>query len=160
MHNSSLHDLSLHDSSLQKVGFLLDGQEVLTYDRSQALPEQQKKYLDNMDKEMSAGIVLVDQSIAQPDLQQKSQFIALNCVNALMNDNDKMAIIMFTYLVNKMPDLKQVKAKIKVSDTGSEMRTDSSSKPEPGKRIGIEFVFDEVKSEGQKIHFQANPAVH
>ena len=68
---------------LDKVGFLLDGSEVLTYDRSQILPVQQKDYLDKMDKEMDKGIVLVEQLIEQPDRQQKTQFVALNCDSVL-----------------------------------------------------------------------------
>jgi hypothetical protein len=37
------------------VGFLLDGQEVLTYDRSQTLPDKQREYLDILDKQMDEG---------------------------------------------------------------------------------------------------------
>jgi len=97
---------------------------------------------------MSKGIVLVEQSITQPDLQQKTQFIALNCVNALLQNNDQIAIIMFTYLVDRMPDLKQAKAKTKKSESHE------------NHKIGIEFIFDEVKSEGQKLHFQQKMNIH
>ncbi|MCU7836021.1 MAG: hypothetical protein KZQ83_12335 [gamma proteobacterium symbiont of Taylorina sp.] len=131
---------------LDKVAFIMDDQEVLSYDRSQILPDNQKEYLDNMDKKMAKGFILVDQSIEQPDFQQRTQFVALNCVNALLQDNDQMAIILFSYLVNRMPDLKQAKAKV----------TDYQS----GKKIGIEFIFDEVKPQGQKIHFQMNAKTH
>jgi len=75
-------------------------------------------------------------------LQQKTQFVALNLVNALNKDDDQTAIIMFTYLVNRMPELKQVKAKSKDS------------------KVGVEFVFDEIKSEGKKIEFLPNHKVH
>lgn len=133
---------------LDKVGFLMDGEEVLTYDRSQMLPVQQREYLDNMDNEMSRGFVLVDQSIEKPELQQKIQFVALNCVNALLQGNDQMAIIMFTYLADRMPDLKQAKAKTKMPGSQADQK------------IGIEFIFDEVKPQGQQIHFQTNPKLH
>jgi len=129
-----------------KVDFMMDDQEVLSYDRSQRLPDKQKEYLDNMDKEMAKGFVLVDQSIEQPNFQQKTQFVALNCVNALQQGNDQMAIIMFTYLVNRMPDLKQAKTIIK--DLPS------------GQKIGIEFIFDDIKPKGEKIHFQTNLKAH
>ncbi len=133
---------------MNKVGFLIDGEEMLSYDRSQSLPRQQREYLDKMDKEMSKGIVLVDKPIEQADLQQKTQFVALNCVNALLQNNDQMAIILFTYLVDRMPDLKQAKAKIKKSENHE------------NHRIGIEFIFDEVKAEGKKLHFQKNINIH
>ena len=129
-----------------KVGFLLEGQEVLTYDRSEVLPDNQREYLDIIDAHMDEGFVLSDKKIEHPNLQQKTQFVALNLVDALSKNDDKTAIIMFTYLVDRMPELKQAKAKSKTSDSG--------------KQIGVEFVFDEVKSDGQKIEFLPNHKVH
>lgn len=129
-----------------KVGFHLDGQEVLTYDRSQALPDQQREYLNALDDQLEEGFILSDQQIDKPNLQQKTQFIALNLVNALTKEDDNTAIIMFTYLVNRMPELKQAKAKIKETDSGQ--------------KIGVEFVFDDVKSEGQKIEFLPQEKLH
>ncbi|MCP3848622.1 MAG: hypothetical protein GY694_00080 [Gammaproteobacteria bacterium] len=129
-----------------KVAFLLEGQEVLTYDRSQALPEQQREYLDVIDAQMDEGFVLSDKKIENPTLQQKTQFVALNLVSALTKEDDQTAIIMFTYLVNRMPELKQAKAKTKTTDIGNQ--------------VGVEFVFDEVKTDGQKIEFLPNHKVH
>ncbi len=131
---------------LDKVGFLMEDQEMLSYDRSQTLPEQQKNYLDNMDTMMDKGFILGEESISNPDFQQKTQFVALNLVNALLKENDQEAIMLFTYLVNRMPELKQAKAKTKEGASG--------------RRIGVEFIFDEVKSQGQKIQFQANVKLH
>jgi hypothetical protein len=130
----------------EKVAFLLDGQEMLTYDRGQDLPEQHKSYLDKMDEHMNEGINLSGDRIVNPDLQQKTQFVALNLVDALQKEDDQTAIMMFTYLVNRMPDLKQAKGKIQKSDSGP--------------KIGIEFIFDEVKPEGQKIEFHPNFKMH
>ncbi len=130
----------------EKVAFLLEGQEVLTYDRSQILPEKQREYLDVIDVQMDEGFVLSDQKIDHPNLQQKTQFVALNLVTALTKDDDQTAIIMFTYLVNRMPELKQAKAKIKEMDSGQQ--------------VGVEFVFDEVKPDGQKVEFRPNHKVH
>ena len=130
-----------------KVGFLLDGQEVLTYDRSQVLPDKQREYLDIIDARMNEGFVLSDQKVDNPNLQQKTQFVALNLVQSLLKEDDKTAIIMFTYLVNRMPELKQAKAKSKTSQSGQQ-------------QIGVEFVFDEVKTDGQKIEFLPNHKVH
>jgi len=129
-----------------KVGFLLEGQEVLTYDRSQVLPDKQREYLDIIDAQMNEGFVLSDQQVEHPNLQQKTQFVALNLVQALLKEDDKTAIIMFTYLVNRMPELKLAKAKTKTSESGDQ--------------IGVEFVFDEVKSEGQKIEFRPDHKLH
>lgn len=129
-----------------KVGFLLEGQEVLVYDRSQVLPSRQREYLDIIDAQMDAGFILSDKQIDHPNLQQKTQFVALNLVTALTQNDDKTAIIMFTYLVDRMPELKQAKAKTKDTETGQQ--------------VGVEFVFDEVKADGQKIEFRPNHKVH
>ena len=129
-----------------KVGFLLEGQEVLTYDRSQELPEQHRAYIDKMDEHMNDGFELAGTTVKQPDLQQKTQFVAFNLVQALNTGDDQSAIMMFTYLVNRMPDLKQVKAKIQNGESGQ--------------KIGIEFIFDEVKPEGQKIEFHPKAKLH
>lgn len=128
------------------VGFLLDGQEVLTYDRSQTLPDKQREYLDILDKQMDEGFILSDQKVNKPNLQQKTQFIALNLVNTLLKKDDNTAIIMFTYLVNRMPELKQAKAKTKDSESGQQ--------------VGVEFIFDEIKTEGQKIEFRPQEKLH
>ncbi len=130
----------------EKVGFLLEGQEVLTYDRSQVLPEKQREYLDLIDAQMDEGFVLSEQKIDHPNLQQKTQFVAFNLVAALSKNDDQTAIIMFTYLVNRMPELKQAKARTKETDSGQQ--------------VGVEFVFDEVKLAGQKIEFRSNHKVH
>ena len=61
----------------EKVAFLLDGQEMLTYDRGQDLPEQHKSYLDKMDEHMDEGINLSGDRIVNPDLQQKTQFVVV-----------------------------------------------------------------------------------
>ncbi len=129
-----------------KVAFLLEGQEVLNYDRSQTLPVQQQKHLERLDRQLDEGFVLIDEKIKHPNLQQKTQFIALNLVHALSKNDDNNAIMMFSYLVNRMPDLKQAKAKIKESSSGQQ--------------VGVEFVFDEIKSVGQKIEFRPNQSIH
>lgn len=129
-----------------KVGFLMGDQEVLTYDRSQDLPEQQRNYIDKMDEHMDEGFDLAGSFIKQPDLDQKTKFVALNLVYALQKEDDQTAIMMFTYLVNRMPDLKQAKAKVQEGETGT--------------KIGVEFIFDEVKSPGQKIEFHPGAKLH
>lgn len=129
----------------EKVAFLLDGQEVLTYDRSIALTQSQKGYLDDMEQTLNEGFFLSGERVENPDLEQKTQFVALNLVQALQKEDDKTAIILFSYLVDRMPELKQAKAKIKDTQAGSQ--------------IGVEFIFDELKPEGQKLEFHPKPPI-
>ena len=72
--------------------------------------------------------------------------MTLNLVSALTKSDDQTAIIMFSYLVNRMPELKQAKAKTKTTKVGNQ--------------VGVEFVFDEIKPDGQKIEFKPNHKVH
>lgn len=129
----------------EKVAFLLDGQEVLTYDRSITLTQNQKGYLDDMEQTLNEGFFLSGERVENPDLEQKTQFVALNLVQALQKEDDKTAIILFSYLVDRMPELKQAKAKIKDTQAGSQ--------------IGVEFIFDELKPEGQKLEFHPKPPI-
>ncbi len=122
-------------SETNVVKLLLSGEEALSYDKSIPLPESQREYLDNMDKKMDQGFDFAGETILNPAQPQKSQFVAFNMVQALENKDDQTAIIMFTYLVNRLPALKQVRAR---SENG---------------KIGVEFIFDQVKPPGQKINF-------
>jgi hypothetical protein len=119
------------------VKFLLGGEEMLRYDKSTPLPDSQREYLNVMDEKMEQGFELIGERIVNPEQQQKSQFVAFNLVHALENNDDQTAIVMFSYLVHRMPNLKQVKVR---SESG---------------KIGIEFIFDQVKSKGQKINFMS-----
>ena len=38
------------------IKFLLDGQEMLEYDRNKELPDSQQAYLDDMDTKMAKGL--------------------------------------------------------------------------------------------------------
>jgi len=125
----------MSDSDVVKL--LLGGEEMLRYDKSTPLPDSQREYLNVMDEKMDQGFELIGERIVNPEQQQKSQFVAFNLVHALENNDDQTAIVMFTYLVHRMPDLKQVK-----------VRTESG-------KIGIEFIFDQVKPQGQKINFMS-----
>lgn len=124
------------------VAFVLDGQSLLEYHRSQALPESQKMYLDDMDSRMNKGFELSGEQIVRPDQQAKNKFVALSLVAEIKQDNFQLATALFSYLVDRMPDLKQVKA---MSKDG---------------KIGVEFVFDEIKGPGQKINFMPGFKTH
>ena len=95
----------------QKLTVVLDEQAVLEYDRNKPLVESQLSYLDKMDEAMEKGISVGKDKIDTPDLQQKSQFVALQLVKALHDENDAVIAASCSYLANRMPDLLQVVAK-------------------------------------------------
>jgi len=91
------------------IKLVINDNEVLEYDKNINLPDNQKNYLQMMDKKMEQGITLGSQFINQPEQLQKAQFVALNMLSLLDNNEDQEAIAMFTYLVNTLNGLKQVK---------------------------------------------------
>lgn len=95
----------------EKLTVVLDEQAVLEYDRNKPLAESQLSYLDKMDEAMEKGINVGQEKIDAPDLQQKSQFVALQLVKALHDENDAVIAASCSYLANRMPDLLQVVAK-------------------------------------------------
>ena len=95
----------------EKLTIVLDEQAVLEYDRNKALSDSQLTYLDKMDEAMENGINVGQEKIESPDLQQKAQFVALQLVRSLHDENDAVIAASCSYLANRMPDLLQVVAK-------------------------------------------------
>ena len=93
------------------MGVLLDGIAQLEYDREKLLPDHQAAYLDKMDEKMAEGIVIGEEEIKNPDVNQRAQFVVGNLLHALKTDNEQVAGAMCSYLAIRMPDLKQVKIK-------------------------------------------------
>ncbi len=88
---------------------LLNNVPQLEYDRTKPLPERQYQFLENMDQELNQQIVIGEQLIQKPSLEEKAQFVAINLVNALKTSNEGLAAAMCSYLALRVPDLKQVK---------------------------------------------------
>lgn len=111
------------------LAVLLNDIAQLEYDRSKALPPHQELYLDKMDQKMDEGIQLDNETISNPDLNQRAQFVAGNLVSAILNDQEAAAAALCSYLAVRLPDLKQVKI-IQANDKESG-------------EISVELVFDE-----------------
>ncbi len=106
---------------------------VIEYDRNKRLPGKQRQFLDKMDHDMDSGITLGDKHQNHPDTGQKSQFIAIQLVHALINNDETLIAATCSYLVNRLPDLKQVKARQEQNET-----------------VSIELVFDRYYSPNEK----------
>ncbi|HEB55196.1 MAG TPA: hypothetical protein ENI98_02595 [Gammaproteobacteria bacterium] len=117
------------------MAVLLNGIAQLEYDRDKALPEQQRRYLDKMDEKMATGITLGEQAIAEPDINQRAQFVAQNLAQAIKDDNESMAAALTSWLASRLPELKQVKM----------------NEAEDG--ISIELVFDEEYGSQVAVQF-------
>jgi len=112
---------------------VMNGGAAIKYTRGQTVPEHQRQYIDNMDKRMDVGIDLSGEFINNPNVLQRTQFVASLMINALSEDNDTLASAMCTYIAERMPDLDQVKA---------------AYKEESG--LSIELVFDRSYAKSQQ----------
>ncbi len=88
---------------------LLNGRVELEYDRETPLPEQQRQYLEKMDKKLDAGITLGEQTIANPDGTQRAQFVAQNLAQVMKTNDESMMLALTSWLASRLPELKQVK---------------------------------------------------
>ena len=107
------------------MAVMLNGIAQLEYDRDKLLPAHQAAYLDKMDEKMAVGILLGEEAVSNPDLDQRTQFAAGNLVHALKTGDESMAAAMCSYLAIRLPELKQVLIE------------------EHGEQVSIEFIFDQ-----------------
>ena len=117
------------------MAVLLNGIAQLEYDRDKPLPAHQAAYLEKMDRKMDAGIQLGDDTVGNPDVNQRAQFIAANLLNAMKSNDEEMSAALCTWLANRLPDLKQVKMH------------------EDGDSISIDLVFDEEYNKQTSVSF-------
>ncbi len=115
---------------------LINNVPELEYDRSKALSERQQQFLDVMDRELSAQIVMGEEVIKHPDPHQRAQFVAINLVNALKSGNDGLSAAMCSYLALRIPDLK----KVKVDDHGERVVIDLVFDEDYVKQVNVEFT--------------------
>lgn len=108
----------------------------LEYDRNTPLTDYQLGYLESMDEKMAAGIDLAGATITDPDLDQKTQFVAANLLQAMKSGNEGMTSALCTYLAHNHPDLKQLK--YTEADDGN---------------ITIELVYDEEYQKQVAVSF-------
>lgn len=108
------------------MAVLLDGIAQLEYDRDRPLLVHQAAYLDKMDARMDDGILIGDETLASPDINQRAQFVAGNLVHAFNTGDEQLAGAMCSWLAIRLPELKQVR-----------IRTDEAGE------VAIELVFDE-----------------
>jgi len=123
----------------------LNGIAQLEYNRDTALPPQQELYLDKMDKKMDEGIFVGEATIANPDLNQRAQFVAGNLAHAIMSDDEAMCAALTAYLAIRLPELHQVKIKNEAVEGAPESESSNA--------ISIELVFDEAYQKQVEVKF-------
>jgi hypothetical protein len=103
---------------------VIDDQPQLEYDRNKALSARQLEDLGKMDRQMDQGLRLASDWIDRPSALHRAQFVAVQLSEAFRRADEALAAACCAYLADRLPDLKQVRAK---SHGGS---------------ISVELVFD------------------
>lgn len=125
----------MDNTSSEKLTILVNDQPQITYNRAQSLPTQQRSYLDSMDRKMDAGIELGGERINAPDTLQRAQFVAVQLIEAMQQDNEPLIVASCAWLADRIPELKQVVATL-VADGYS-----------------VELVFDQYYREEVPVSF-------
>lgn len=123
----------------QFLAVLLNDVAQLEYDRNVALTDYQAAYLESMDLQMDKGIEIDGESIENPELNQKVQFVSANLLNAMRSDNEGLTSALCSYLASRLPDLKQ----IKINDDAE--------------GVCIDLVFDEDYGKQAFVSFSPKP---
>jgi hypothetical protein len=117
------------------MAVLLNGIAQLEYDREKLLPAHQAAYLDRMDTRMDSGILIGEELVKNPDLDQRTRFAAANLAHAIQMNDESVAAAMCSYLAIRLPELKQVR--IEEAEGG----------------IAIELVFDDEYRKQVAVEF-------
>ncbi|UCE76391.1 MAG: hypothetical protein JSU62_11125 [Gammaproteobacteria bacterium] len=128
-------DLSFNGNTAPLV-VLVNGESRLEYDRSKELSERQRVYLDRMDRQMDSGIRLGTDWVEQPRPAQRASFVAAQLVDALQRDDEGLIAACCTYLANRLPELKQIKARLLTAGFSVELVFDKPYVEE----ITVDFV--------------------
>ena len=99
------------------------------HNRSVALPDQQAKYLNNLDAKFERGIELHGEKLDNPSLEQRAQFMALSMMEGIMYQEDAKAAASLAWLATRMPELKQVVAHVTEQGTRFELVFDREYHP-------------------------------
>jgi hypothetical protein len=118
------------------MAVLLNGIAQIEYDRDKLLPAHQAAYLDKMDTTMDQGILVGNETVRNPDLNQRAQFAAANLVHALKTDDEAMAAAMCSYLAIRLPELKQVR----IEEVAGEMAVELVFDQEYRRQVAVTFT--------------------
>ncbi len=122
----------------EKLYVELNGTQVIEYDRNVRLPGHQRQFLDKMDADMSEGIELAGQSISEPDPVQRAQFVAIQLMTALQDNEEGLIAAACAYLANRYPEMRRVVAR------------------EQGDNVSLDLVFNEQTAQNTvAVNFQS-----
>lgn len=109
-----------------RLSVYINNNNVLNYDKNTRHPGKQRQFFDGMDLDMNNGIEINDEIINSPTQMQRANYVAMSLLYGLERKDEGMISATCGYLVDRLPDLKQVRAIDK------------------GEEITMELIFNEV----------------
>ena len=88
----------------------INDRNVIEYDRRQRLPGKQRRFLEQMDQDMSAGIKLGSTTITEPDAFTRVQYVTMRLLHACEKGDPHMQAAMCAYLSTRSPNLDKIVA--------------------------------------------------
>ncbi len=122
------------DVSVLGLAIVINGALIMKFDRGQRLPGLERRTLEDIDKHLDEGIMVAGVRMIDPDPVVRAQYIANYMIAALLDDQDKKAAAMCSWLATRIPDLQQVRA----------IENEEGSK--------MELIFDKSYAESQNEH--------
>ena len=98
---------------------------ILEYDKKTRHPGKQRQFFDGMDIDMDEGIEINNEKITSPDKTQRANYVAMSLLQGIKSESEGMISNTFGYLVNRLPELKQIRSL------------------ENGDKITMELIFNE-----------------
>jgi len=124
----------------EPLAVVVDGERVLSYDRTHGLRPHQLASLQAMDRRLDEGFVLAGRRIESPDPVARGQFVALTLLRALERGDDARAAACTAWLATRFPELQQLRI---------------ARNPERGPTV--EFVFDRPYVSETTVRFTPRP---
>lgn len=105
----------------QHLKISINNATVLEYDKNIRLPGKRRRFLDMMDSDMKAGIIIGGDLIEYPNQNQRAKYVAMNLVDGLLKKDDTLVSITCAYLGNRVPDLEEIRVHENGDDISMEL---------------------------------------
>ena len=92
---------------------MINNEIFVKYDKRSRLPAQQRRFLDQMDADMDRGIQLGENHIDSPDRAQRSYYVAMMLIRAILNHNENLKTAACAYLSQRDSALQNIRAEEK-----------------------------------------------
>jgi hypothetical protein len=112
------------------LAVVVNDQLTLQFDRDKPLAELHQHYLNRLDAKFDQGIELQGEYLPNPDIEQRSKFMALSLMEGIMYQEDNKAAASMAWLATRLPDLKQLVALVDEKGTQFELIFDREYQPQ------------------------------